>query len=84
MNDAWDSGDAWSKVRENRVRRSAERQGYSLHRTRRRDTRALDFGRYSLASSHAATASTASPQGATLSEVEAFLNGEDNDKSKRR
>jgi hypothetical protein len=34
------------KVRENRLRRVAERQGFALHKPRRRDTRALDYGEY--------------------------------------
>ena len=32
------------KVRENRLRRMAERQGYALRKSRRRDPRALDYG----------------------------------------
>jgi hypothetical protein len=32
------------KVRENRLRRMAERQGFALHKKRRHDTRALDYG----------------------------------------
>lgn len=37
------------KVRENRLRRAAARQGLTLSRSRRRDPRARDFGRYWLA-----------------------------------
>jgi hypothetical protein len=36
------------KVRENRLRRVAERQGLALVRSRRRDPRAIDFGRYTI------------------------------------
>ena len=36
------------KVRENRVRRMADRQGLSLHKSRRRDPRAIDYGLYML------------------------------------
>ena len=36
------------KVRENRLRRMAARQGYKLVRTRRLDHRALDYGTYKL------------------------------------
>jgi len=32
------------KVRENRLRRMAERRGLSVHRSRRRDPGALDYG----------------------------------------
>jgi|HubBroStandDraft_4_1064222.scaffolds.fasta_scaffold00009_87 hypothetical protein len=34
------------KVRENRLRRMAERQGFALRRSRRRDPLARDFGVY--------------------------------------
>lgn len=34
------------KVRENRLRRMAERQGFVLRKNRRRDPRAIDFGRW--------------------------------------
>lgn len=34
------------KIRENRLRRMAERQGLALQKSRRRDPRAADFGRY--------------------------------------
>lgn len=34
------------KVRENRLRRMAERQGLKLQKSRRRDPRALDYGKY--------------------------------------
>lgn len=37
---------AAEKVRENRLRRMAERQGYQLVKSRRRDPRAYDYGRY--------------------------------------
>jgi hypothetical protein len=36
------------KVRENRLRRSADRQGYRLMKSRSRDPRALDHGLYAL------------------------------------
>lgn len=36
------------KVRENRLRRMAARQGYRLHKTRRIDQRATDYGTYQL------------------------------------
>jgi hypothetical protein len=32
------------KVRKNRLRRMAKRQGYALHKTRRRDPKAYDYG----------------------------------------
>ena len=36
------------KVRENRLRRVAHRQGFRLWRSRRRDTRAIDYGLYAI------------------------------------
>jgi len=37
-----------AKVRENRARRMAERQGYVVQKSRRRDPLALDYGVYRL------------------------------------
>lgn len=60
------------KVRENRLRRMAERQGLSLSRSRRRDPRAVDYGMYWL--SNRSSNTLESPEaGMTLDEVEAFL-----------
>ena len=36
------------KVRENRLRRMADRQGLKLWRSRRRDTDAIDYGLYAI------------------------------------
>ena len=36
------------KVLENRLRRAAERQGFRLEKSRRRDPRAIDYGTYAL------------------------------------
>ena len=36
------------KIRENRLRRMAERQGLSVRKSRRRDPRAVDYGLYHL------------------------------------
>jgi hypothetical protein len=36
------------KVRENRLRRMAERQGLWIHKSARRDPRAIDFGLWAL------------------------------------
>lgn len=57
------------KVRENRLRRAAARQGLRLSRSRRRDTRALDYGEYSLRN-RAGALIAASPG---LDGVEAYL-----------
>lgn len=34
------------RVRENRIRRIAERRGFIVQRSRRRDPQALDYGKY--------------------------------------
>lgn len=60
------------KVRENRARRAAARQGFTLTKSRRRDPQAHDYGVYWLAD--ASTSGLAcSEWGLTLHEVEAFL-----------
>ena len=41
--------DAKTKVRENRLRRMASRQGLRLEKSKQRDPMALDYGKYSLA-----------------------------------
>jgi hypothetical protein len=43
------SMDTATKTRENRLRQMAARQRMTLHRSRRRDPRAWDYGRYWLA-----------------------------------
>jgi hypothetical protein len=43
-----DPSAAFNKVRENRLRRMAARQGYMLVKSRRRDPRAQDYGLYVL------------------------------------
>ena len=58
------------RVHENRLRRMAERQGLRLTKSRRRDRRALDFGRLQLV--HATTQKIVHT-GRTLDEVEAYL-----------
>lgn len=58
------------KVRENRLRRMAERQGLALRKTRRHDPRALDYGRYQLMRGRTRVLDTKS-----LDELEAYLSG---------
>jgi hypothetical protein len=38
--------DTQTKVRENRLRRMAERQGLTIRKSARRDSRAIDYGRW--------------------------------------
>ena len=67
------------KVRENRLRRMAERQGLRLVKARRRDPRALDFGMYALVEerSNAVVAGAASGRfDFSLDDVERYLTGE--------
>jgi len=68
------SGDA-VKVRENRLRRAAGRQGLRLIKSRRRDSRAVDYGRYWISGENRALLT--SEYGVTLDEVEEFLSGEE-------
>ncbi|MDF2809899.1 MAG: hypothetical protein K0S56_930 [Microvirga sp.] len=64
------------KVKENRLRLTAERRGFKLKRSRRRDPQAVDFGGYMLVDIRADTVvlggGVFSFQ-ASLEEVEAYL-----------
>ena len=60
------------KVRENKVRRAAQRQQCSLRKSRRRDVNAWDYGTYMLISWDN---NGVILQDASLDDVEAFLNG---------
>ena len=67
------------KIRENRLRRAAQRQGLMLAKSRRRDPRATDYGTYMLvdASTNAVVAyGLQSGYGMSLDEVEVQLKGE--------
>lgn len=70
------------KVFENRLRRTAERQGLAIHKNRRRDPRAHDFGLYWLRRLDPATpeqshdAWVGYPKGLELYEVEEYLNAD--------
>lgn len=60
------------KVRENRLRRAAERQGLRLVKSRRRDPRALDYGRWEILNGDGRPVT----DGLTLDDVEAYLHGD--------
>lgn len=62
------------KVRENRLRRAAARQGLALAKSRRRDPRALDFGLYWLTDQDGAFVTPES--GTDLDEIERYLTGQ--------
>jgi hypothetical protein len=68
------------KVRENKLRRAAERQGLTLHRSPRRDPRALDYGKYWLFRDNMAaegSKTSVTPEaGVALDEIETYLTGE--------
>lgn len=63
------------KVRENRLRRMAERRGFILEKSRRRDKRAVDYGRYRLLVNHRDLDEHAqtTPFAQTLDEIETYL-----------
>ena len=71
------------RSREARLRRAAVRQGLTLRKSRRRDPRALDFGRYWLIRGDETVVSAVlgdpdvlgAKLGVTLDEVEAYLTG---------
>jgi hypothetical protein len=70
-----------AKIREDRLRRMARRQGYQLVKNPRRDLRAIDYGTYKLVNPNTAAVvadfgwdHAASPSGTTwLDDVEAYL-----------
>jgi hypothetical protein len=73
-----DADRAAYKVWENRIRRMAERQGLRLQKSRRRDTRAVDYGTYRLADPATNTVVSyggSSRYGLTLDEIEKALLG---------
>ena len=67
------------KVRENRLRRAAERQGLRLEKSRRRDPRATDYGTYMLIDQETggvAAYGLQSGYGLTLDDIEQQLLGD--------
>ena len=64
------------KVRENRLRRMAERQGLRLVKSRRRDPLAMDYGGYMLVdvfNNTVVAGELNTPRVLTVDEVEAYL-----------
>jgi hypothetical protein len=63
------------KVRENRLRRRLARRGYQLSKSRRRDTRAIDFGGYMILNDRNVAVAGATPRAfcLTLDDVERWL-----------
>jgi hypothetical protein len=67
------------KVRENRLRRAAERQGLKLVKSRRRDPRALGYGGYMIIDpdlNAVVAGELDSSQALDLDQVEAWLDGD--------
>lgn len=65
------------KIRENRLRRKAKRQGFLLVKSRRRDPYALDFGEFMVVDAFTNTivyGELNSPRALSLDEVEEWLN----------
>lgn len=65
--------DPAEKVRINRVRRMAARQGLTLQRSRRRDPRAIDYGTYWLIETRTGAVALGDTLGVTLDEIETAL-----------
>jgi len=64
------------KVNENRVRRVAERRGYILRKSRRRDPLALNFGAFWLIEASTNGLAVGGEFGTDLQEIEDFLNSD--------
>lgn len=64
------------KIRENRLRRAAERQGLKLIKSKRRDKRALDYGHWMVVNAATNNVEYGGHGHVGLEEVEKFLNGE--------
>ena len=60
------------KVRENRLRRMADRQGYALKKSGRRDPRAIDYGKYWI-TDPATNGMLTDEKGLSLDEIEQWL-----------
>jgi hypothetical protein len=72
------AGYAAEKVRENRLRRMAERQGHQLVKSRRRDPRAYDYGRYWITDPATKVIVAGHDRfGMSLDEAEVWLTGEE-------
>lgn len=62
------------KIRENRLRRAAERQGLKLVKSKRRDPRALDYAGWMITNAQTGSIEAGSHGLLNLDEVERFLN----------
>jgi hypothetical protein len=69
--------EALDKVRENRIRRMAERQGLILRKSRRRDRRAWDFGSYWLVDADRNVLVFPDVHGGSLDDMETYLTSDE-------
>lgn len=76
--------DTQEKVRENRLRRMAKRQGLVLIRARRRDPRAEDFGRYWLVDAERNIDVAGRSYGLSIDEIENWLTDDERIAKQRR
>lgn len=67
------------KIRENRLRRMADRYGMRLVKSRRRDPRAPDYGQYWLIDHEFGGATLGGQWGVDLDEIEHYLTSDDED-----
>lgn len=65
--------DTKGKIRENRLRRMAIRQGYIFRRSARRDPRAIDYGRYWLMKNDGKDIAFGGESGWTIDQIEDHL-----------
>jgi hypothetical protein len=71
------------KVRENRARRAAARQGFAIVKSRRRDPNAIDFGGYMIVDpSTNSVVLNCAPVGLSIQDVEEFLSTKRRPRSK--
>jgi len=68
--------DQAEKVRENRLRQVAQRRGYTLSKSRRRDPLAVDYGKWRLSTASIDGLLTGGTELDSLDDVEAFLDGD--------
>jgi hypothetical protein len=62
------------KVRQNRLRRAAARQGFKLVKSKRRDPRALDYSLWTIINTQNNTVEAGGNERLSIDEVERFLN----------
>lgn len=65
------------KIRENRLRRMAHRQGLRVYKSRRRDPRAIDYGGYLIADDRNRVVAGDSSYSMDLDDVERYLSEDD-------